>query len=220
MFETLTGWEWVVFIVLVLLFFIGAAVFVIVLLYKRAWPESYVVLDDIDGTGRYKIVRRGKCKKVGFGDGGEEIYHLSGINKYRAAYGKKIGKNQTMWCIGEDGLWYNSDFGDFNLKLKQMGFNPIEKTARHLNTVIRKGLKDKYQEKTFMEKWFLPITLGLFLIVIFALAGTIWYVGSNTAKWSASNAAAMETAKAVLESANSVLQRIDQINPGGSGLRT
>lgn len=219
MLEQLTGWEWVFFIALLILFFFSSLIFLVIFLYKRAWPESYVVLEDIRGNGRFEIVRKGKCKKIRFGDGGEEIYYLQGIKKKKAAYGKRIGRNQIGWVIGQDGLWYNFDFGDFNSKLKEMGLNPAEKTIRYANVVIRKGLDEKYLDKTFFEKWFLPITLGMFFLIMVGFVGTMWYTGNQNLKITAANAASMDTAKEILETTKEVIARLDTINVGGSGIK-
>lgn len=211
-----TTTEWIIVGVLFGVFFISAIVTTIVIFYKRRWNYSFVVLEKGDGK-KYSISMRGKCRLVNFGDGGEEIFHLRGMGKWRVAYGKRISKNQVMWVVGKDGYWYNSDFDDFDEKLLKVGVMPIDRDMRYAYASVRKGIENRYNKQNFMDKYGTLISFGMLFICILAMIGFMWFNFSQQKKIIMANAEATKTSKEVMELASSVLANIDNIKSGGSG---
>ena len=211
-----TTTEWIIVGVLFGVFFISAIATTIVIFYKRRWNYSFVVLEKSDGK-KYSISLRGKCRLVNFGDGGEEIFNLRGLNKWRVAYGKRIAKNQVMWVIGKDGYWYNCDFDDFDDKLLKVGVMPIDRDMRYAYASVRKGIESRYNKQNFMDKYGTLISFGMLFICILAMIGFMWFNFSQQKKIIMANAEATKTSKEVMQLASSVLANIDNIKSGGSG---
>lgn len=193
---------------------IASGVISFVVIQRRSWPFKVAIAEAV-GDKPPLITRRTRARLIKFGDGGEELFLLQKPRKLRAAYGKRIGLREILFVIGDDGLWYNTDFENFNKKLKQIGLNPIDKEVRLANSSIRKGVDTDFGNKNFMEKYGEVIRTVLFVVMILAFIGMMWFLFDQQRKISATN---LETMKLVKE----VLQSIAQIkgNAPTSGLIT
>ena len=209
-FETL---DWIIVGSIFLLFFIVAAVVSFVILNRLRWNWQYV---DIDSNGN--IIKRGRARLISFGDGGEEIFFLKGLKKYRVAYGKRIGKNQIAWQFGSDGYPYNISFGQIDKRLLEAGVIPVDRDMRYAYASVRKGIEKRFDDRDFMQKYGTIIAFGMLFLCIIAMAGFLW-VGFNGQKdiTTAQNEG-MKTMKEVLELLKQVLANIDNIKTGGTGI--
>lgn len=209
--------DWIILGSIFTVFFTASGIVSFILLQKLRWNFRFVEAENIAGTG-WTITKRGKCRLVSFGDGGEEIFLLKGKKKYRVAYGKRIGKNQIMWMIGGDGYPYNVSFENLDKKLLEVGVMPIDRDMRYAYSSLRKGIENRYDKKNFMEKYGTLIAFGMLFICILAMIGFMW-VGFNGQKEIVSaSTESIKTAKEVMELAKEVLANIDNIKTGGSGL--
>lgn len=210
---------WIIFGIVVFIFFVISGIVLFILLYRRRWNFRYVVLENIAGTG-YSITGRGRCRRMAFGDGGEEIFYLQNSKKWRAAYGKRIGKNQVAWCVGEDGYWYNINFGNLDKRLQELGVEPVDKDMRYAYASIRKGIESRYNQKTFMEKYGTIIAFGMLFLCIIAMGGFMWYTGSQATKISNANAQSLVTADKILTHSDELISHLNNLQTGGSGYTT
>jgi len=211
--------EWIIIVGLFLLFFVSGLVTTIIIFYRRRWNYGYVVLENMGGD-KFVISKRGKCRLMNFGDGGEEIFYLREGSKWRVAYGKRIAKNQVMWVIGKDGYWYNSDFADFDKKLFQIGVMPIDRDMRYAYASVRKGIDNRYNKQNFMDKYGTIIAFGMLFMCILAMIGFMYFNFSQQKKLITANAEATKTSKEVMILAKDVLGNIDNIKSGGTGYIT
>lgn len=198
------------------IFFIGATIIVVWLTSKRVWNYSYTVLEYITGQG-WSISRRGKCKLVSFGDGGEEIFFLKKLKKYRSAYGKRIGKNAILWVIGQDGYWYNASFDDFDQRLLRMGVFPVDTDARYANASVRKGINARYDKTSWIEKYGVYIAFGLVLLTIIAFFVFSNNIFNKSNEYAKTNAEITKTLSETLTEVKGILSSVDNIKSGGSG---
>lgn len=199
-------------IILGLLFFVFliiGSVVAIVILSRIMWPFKVTIAEAV-GNNPPMITRRTRARLIAFGDGGEEIFKLKKPKKLRGAYGKRIGLRQVLWVIGDDGLWYNTEFGNFNKKLLEIGLSPVDRDVRLSNSSIRKGIEKNYGTKSFMEKYGTFIYFGLFMFAILVFSGVMWYVFKSQKEIMSAN---LETMKLAQE----VLSGIANIRSGGTG---
>ncbi len=216
-FSWLTNWQTILFFGMVTVFVISGGITAFVIMNKRMWPFSYVVLENVSGFGNIPT-KRGKCKLIGFGDGGEEIFFLKGTKKWRAAYGKRIGANQIAWSIGEDGYWYNTTFGNLDRKLREIGVLPVDRDMRYAYASIRKGIENRYNEKNFFEKWSVPITIGMLVIAI-VVGGISFYHGQKKINEGIQlTTENNQITKQILDQQERILSNIDNIANGGAGI--
>ena len=212
--------EIIILIALFGIFFIASGVVTGVLLYYQRWNYKFEITENINGT----VVRtkKGRCRLVAFGDGGEEIFYLKKPKKWRVAYGKRIGKNTIGWHIGEDGYWYNYSYGNFDKRMRELGVNPVDRDMRYAYASARKGLENRYDKKNFMEKYGTVIAFGMLFLCIIAMGAFLWVGFNGQQKVASINAQSMTTAKEVMEASKSLISSLAnlKLNSGGSGYTT
>lgn len=224
--NNLPGWQSVLFVVLVIAFLLVGGIITIVILSRMRWPLSYVVLEDIAGRG-FNITRKGKCRLIGFGNGGEEIVLLKHTNKLRVGYGKRIGTKQIGWAVGEDGLWYQFNFGDLNKTLRELGIMPVSVNVRLGMSSVRKGLDKRYEEGDWFDKYGKILEFGLLIIAICILTFAVVKNSKAQIETARINSEVVNTSLKVQEANQKTMSAIDEILSrinlnsnviGGSGL--
>jgi hypothetical protein len=209
--------DWIIVASIFFIFFTIAGVVGFIFLNRLRWNFKYVDIENIAGSG-YTITRRGRCRKISFGDGGEEIFYLKGVKKFRVAYGKRIGKNYIAWGIGADGYAYNVSFSDLDKKLLEIGVFPVDRDMRYAYASARKGIENRYDKKNFMEKYGTVIAFGMLFICILAMGGFLWMGFNGQKEIQANDVEVAKTLQETMKLANDVLGRVDNIKSGGSGL--
>jgi hypothetical protein len=219
--ESLAGWDLVLFWGLFGLFMITGGVICFIWLYRARWNFIWVLIQD------GKIVKRGRCRLISFGDGGEEIFFLKGINKWKVAYGKRIGTNQIAWGLGKDGYWYNIELGNVDTALLEIGVNPVDRDMRYATASVRKGIENRYTDKSFMEKWGTSITIILIILAISAQGVSSYFTlkkqGEINVQTSTANLEAVKTSERVMGLSADILGKVDNIvarQAEGSGMAT
>lgn len=213
----LPNWEWFLFGFIIFIFFASGITSLIIILGRLRWKFGVVITETINNLTQ--ITGRDRARMIKFGDGGEEIFFLKRRKKYRAGYGKRIGRNQIMWSIGEDGNWYNTTLGNFDKKLLEVGVIPVDRDVRLANSSIRKGINMRYDDKGWMDKYQGFIYASMFFFIILAFAGLMWFAFDKLQDVNSANLQAIETSKEVMELASETLSNIDNIRGGGqSGL--
>lgn len=220
----LPGWELVLFIALVIIFFLATVITCLVILSKQRWPFRYVVTEDVSGSG-HQITKRGRARLIAFGDGGEEIFYLKNLKKYRLGYGKRIGPKQVLWSVGSDGYWYNVTFGDIDKKLQELGINPVHVNVRLATSSMRKGIENRYNKADWLSKYGALVYAGVFLLALMIFGGIMYFAFDKQADISNTFAQTVEVqnqlserlATAAENLARAAGQSTEQ-NTGGSGI--
>lgn len=221
----LPGWEMVMFVVLVLAFLITGTIVTIVIMSRLRWPLKIVLISNEAGKG-YGISGRDRARVVSFGDGGEELILLKKRKKLRVGYGKRIGPKQIGFTIAQDGLWYQIDFGDFDKVLREMGLIPTSVNVRMAMASARKGLDERLQQKSWLEKYMYPLMFGMFILALLIMAGTTIYSSKKNIEIARINGATMNASgetqiatQKTLEQVNILIGKLNS-NPQfqGSGL--
>lgn len=215
----MTTLDWIILIGLFGVFFISSVTTTIIIFYRRRWNFSYVVLENVGGD-KFVISRRGKCRLMNFGDGGEEIFFLRELKKWRVAYGKRIAKNQILWVVGKDGYWYNSDFADFDKRLLKVGVMPIDRDMRYAYASVRKGIDKRYDKVNFMDKYGTMISFGMLMICIVAMIGFMWFNFSQQKKIIMANSEASKTSLEVMKAAKDVMSSVNNVKQGSGIIQT
>jgi len=206
-----SGWEYVLLGAIVFIFLIASAITTGIIYFRKKWNFTYVLLEDIGGLG-YVPTRRGRCKLLSVGDSGEEVFFIRGLNKYRTAYNKRIGKNQIAWAVGQDGYWYNITFGNLNKKLMELGVFPVDRDMRYASSAMRKYIDNTYKPKNAFEKWKDIITYGILFFCIVALCITIIYSLNKIKEGQEIMKQVNDANLKVLEMTSNILKSIDNIN--------
>lgn len=210
---------WVIFWLLFAFFFVITLAVGLYILNRFKWNYAYVVLEE-QPNGNMMITRRGRARLMSFGDGGEEIFYLKGMKKWRVAYGKRIGKNQIAWGVGKDGYWYNIDFGSLDKKLKEVGVFPVDRDMRYAYAAVRKGIDSRFENKTFLDKYGTVISFGMLFLCICAIGAFAWLNNSQQKEIAGTYAEATKTTVVLMEKMDIVVTKLNNINVGGSGVTT
>ena len=217
MFEAVTTLEWIIFIGLIAIFIICSSITVFFVMNRMKWPFLYEVWENVNG--KYIVTKRGRCRKISFGDGGEEIFFLKNMKKWRVAYGQRVGKNKVAWAVGDDGYWYNVTFGNLNKRLRELGVEPVDRDMRYAYASVRKGIEHRYNDKTFMEKYGTILSMFMVFLCICAMGVTVYITFDKINKGAAVNADVAKTQKEVMQLSKEVLGQTAQIKnnnlPGG-----
>jgi len=217
--EDTPTWLIITFIGLIVFFFLIGGVIAFVYFRRLLWPFKVTIFEDIPPYGNIPT-KRDRARFVKFGDGGEEIYYLQKAKKYRVAHGKLIGKNAIAWAIDPiSKQWYNIGFEGLDRKLKQVGVNPVHLDLRYANSALRKGIMNRYDDRSFVEKYGVPITIGMLILAIIIQGGAMWFFMNKLLQVSSANLEAIKASKEVMLSAKEVISSLINLDNTGSGLK-
>lgn len=198
-------------IFLIIFIMVGGAVGVFLINRLRVFNRKIIVFENIAGRG-YQPVYKDRARLVRLGDGGEELLYLRKKKLYRAAYGRKMGKNTYWFAIGQDGYWYNIVLGDVDAKMGMLDIEPIDRDMRYMHVAIRKNITDRYRKQSVMEKYATYIMSGIFLVIM--LIG-IWVLLNKIGDISKGSAASVQASKEVIIAAERLISSIDNTCAGG-----
>jgi len=205
------NWIWVMIFIL---FAVIVVVGVYLLIQWMTYNRKIVVFENISGQG-FQPVFKDKARLVKLGDGGEELLYLRKKKVYRTAYGRKMGKNTYWFVIGQDGYWYNSILGDLDAKMGMLDIEPIDRDMRYMHVAVRKNIAERYRKIGFMEKYGM-ITIGIITMVI--IIGGIWFITDKLAETARITGENVKASTEVVKAAGELLQGIDNVKHGGSGI--
>lgn len=201
------------FIILMVFIVIGGIVGIILINTLKVYNKKIVVFENIAGKG-YQLVYKDRARLVRLGDGGEELLYLKKKKLYRAAYGRKMGKNTYWFAIGQDGYWYNIVLGDVDAKMGMLDIEPIDRDMRYMHVAIRKNIADRYRKQSVMEKYGTYIMSGIFLVIM--LIG-IWFLLDKIGQIAEGSAASVSASKEVVIAASNIISSMDNICTQGGG---
>jgi len=194
--------------IFLLIFILILGIVAIVLMKKfKTFNKKIVVFENISGKG-YQLAFKDRARLVRLGDGGEELLYLLKKKIYRAAYGKKMGKNTYWFAIGQDGYWYNIILGDVDAKKGMLDIEPIDRDMRYMHVAIRKNIQDRYKKVNIMDKYGTFILSGIFLIIM--LIG-MWFLLDKIGDINQSSAASVEASEDVVKSTKNVIVSLDNV---------
>jgi len=204
-------WIFVVFIIL-----IGVGIGLWFYINKKLFNKKIVLFEDVSGKG-LEPTFKDKAKLVKIGNQGEEVLYLKKKKVYRVAYGKKISKDTYWFVAGPDGYWYDFVLGDLDRESHEAGIKFTATNMRYAYTSIESKLKERYDDKTWWDKygnWILSIS---FIAVIGVFAFLI--IREYTSIMSASTKA-MELSKEVTAEIRQLVGSLHNLKSGGSGLES
>jgi hypothetical protein len=191
----------------ILLIAIGIAIIIWLIYDRRVYNKKIIVFENISGQG-YQPSLKDRARLIKLGDGGEEILYLKKKKVYRAAYGRKMGKNTYWFAVGQDGYWYNSVLGDVDAKMGMLDIEPIDRDMRYMHVAIRKNIQDRYRKQSWMEKYGVIMIIG------------IWFLLDKIAEIAGTTASNIETARALQEANQQILSGLDNIKGSSGFIRT
>lgn len=204
----------ITYILIAVLVFISIAIGIWIFMTNKKFKYKIILFENIGGQG-YKVAYKDRARLIKIGDGGEEILYLRKLKSYRAAYGRKMNKNEYWFAVGQDGYWYNFLLGDLDAKMNMLDIEPIDRDMRYMHVAIRKNITERYRKVGFMEKYGVMVFSGIFII---AMIIALWLMLDQIGELIEQAATATSAGAKTLEVVTNALARVDSICSGGSGI--
>lgn len=216
----LPGWQLIIFFIVAFLFLAIGCMIAFRILYLRTWPIRVMIIHrNVRSQGSH-IAGWDRAKLIGFLRTGEEIYYWRKKKKYRIGNEEYVCATPKMmaWARGRDGYYRNIGFADVDKELRRMGLVPIGMEMRMATGLVDQGLEQRHDARTFLEKWMVPITIGMLILSILANGGMFVWQEKERNKGKASEAQLAQTNKETMQLAKEVLNSIANLRAGGTGL--
>ncbi len=203
-------------LIVLIIFIIAGGIVGSVLIHRfKVFNKKIVVFENVSGRG-YQVIFKDRARLLRLGAGGEELLYLKKKKLYRAAYGRKMGKNTYWFAIGQDGYWYNIVLGDVDAKMGMLDIEPIDRDMRYMHVALRKNINDMYKKPNIMEKYGTYIMSGIFLIIM--LVG-IWLLLNKIGTISEGQSSSIQASENLVISSEKLITSIDNIcTSGGSSI--
>jgi len=205
---------------LVIIFFVIALIFmaicsVLIFLFIRWWQYKYKIILFQRINGQFQQTGKIKAKLIAIGKGGDQAIILNKPKKILPTPSIQSGKNTFNYFISDDGEWINFSFGDFDEDRREIGSQFLDKEMRYARTSLQHMGEQRYDKRGFLEKYGGMIA---YTVLILVTCIGLWLIVDKMVDVSNSVNAGVETADKVLQKADSILGKVDNINSGGSGL--
>ena len=182
---------------------------------KRIFNKEIVIFENLSGQG-WQVTGKDKARFLRLSKDGTEVLFLKKKKMPLTAYGRKMGKNQYWFAIGQDGGWYNFLLGDLDAKMGLLDIEPVDRDIKYVSVAMRRNAKEDYGAKqSFMDKWGVWMFSILWLII--GIAGASYLIdqmGDIASQLASAASAFSETAEPIQRA----LGHVDSICQGGTGL--
>jgi hypothetical protein len=205
---------YILLIVAIAIFLICGAIIIFIVYHYRIYRRKIIVFENIAGKG-YQLAGKDRAKVVRIGVGGEELLYLRKQRVFRTAYGRKMGKNQYWFAIGQDGYWYNIVLGDLDAKMGMLDIEPIDRDMRYMHVAVARNIIDRYRKTSWADKY-LPMIYMAILLLVFLVG--MWFLLDKMKDTASIINEGQETHLETMKITKEVLGAVDTIK-GGSGIR-
>jgi hypothetical protein len=214
------GWYLVILIFLVVLFLASGGIITFVFLSRRRWNIKVMLLHKNIASSGSHIAGWDRARLVGLLPTGEEIYYWKKRKKFRIGNEIYVGGSPKVmaWARGSDWYYRNVGFDDVDKRLKRMGITPTDINMRMATGVVDQAIQERHDSRTFLEKWAVPITIGMLILAILVTAGGNWWSAHEANKGKATDLEVAKTNKEVAQLSKEILITITNLRGGGTGL--
>jgi len=183
---------------------------------KKIYRYEIVVFENISGDG-WRVAMKDKAKLLRLSNDGTEVLYLKKKKMPLTAYGKKMGRNQYWFAIGQDGGYYNFVLGDLDAKMGMLDIELIDRDIKYASAAMRRNTAENYGKKeTFMDKYGSWVFGG---VTIFILIFGIWFLLDKMGDIATQLAGASNAFAQTAEPIQQALARVDSICSGGTGIQ-
>ncbi len=191
----------------------GGIVFYIII--KKMYYKQLVIFEKVGGN--IQVTKKDTARDIRLGEAGDYILHTRRFKKFLPSPTIQTGINTFWYYIREDGEWINFGLEDIDAVMRKAKAHFLDKEMRYARTAMQKNLKDRLLKITFWDKYGAMLMWTMYI----AIVGIMTYLLFD--KWielSSEVARMVDTSAEVMELARDVLQNVDNIKSGGSGIET
>ncbi len=204
---------WVV-LILAILVFAAVGILIVWMVFQRKIYNKKIVLFENTGQG-YHVAGKDRARTIKVGNGGDELLFLKKRKVYRTAYGRKMGKNEIWFAVGQDGYWYNCILGDLDAKMGMLDIEPIDRDMRAFHVAATRNIMESYGKQTFMQKYGVLVISSIFLLVMII---AIWLLMSKAGDLIEAAKPVAEALTFAAEEMTKAVGSLDVVYSGGSGI--
>jgi len=188
--------------------------FLIWFILNRKYNMKIIIYEKIGSS--FVPTRTDKGTLVRLSTAGDTITYLKKEKKYLANPTIQMGNRVYWFFIREDGEWINFGLDDLDGLSKKVGAKFLDKEMRAWRTAIQKGLKDRYDAPSFMQKYGAYVIAFSFLGLL--IVGT-WLLWDKWLELATTTNSGVELSGQVTEKIGNLLTAMDNLCSGGSGIR-
>ncbi len=199
-------------LVLVIVFAVVGIFATIMIIKRMKYNKKIVIFEKIGGS--WEATKQDRAMDIKFSTAGDLIIHLAKHKLYRPYPQIQTGRRTYWYAIREDGEWINFGIEDIDLKMKRMDIHFLDKEMRYARTQIQKGLKDRYEQPTFWEKYGMKL-IGIAYASI--LGVFVWLCLREFADFAGTLSNVTEAVARLIDRADGILLSMDNVCSGGTG---
>lgn len=195
----------ITWLILIGIFSIIAGVVTYFIIQKRVYRNKIILFEKING--RWVDTGKDSAKEIKFGDLGMVILYCKKHKKYVARPSKQSGVRKWYFKVRGDGNWENFEFADDETSDK-LKFYSVEKNITERNVGVRKGLQDKYNEKSWLKENAIILVSIAFIMMIGIMT---WLLFDKWIDLAGKTNAGVEASGKVMEKAGEILDKLNVV---------
>lgn len=155
---------WIVVIVFIVLFAAIMITIAVVIVIRMRFNKKIVIYDKING--RWERTGKDRATELKYGTAGDTVFLLRKRKKYLPRPEEQTGRKEYWFGIRGDGEWVNIGIEDIDFAMKKLKVRFVHPEARYARTALHKGIRERYEKKSFMEKYGQMIQMGISIVAI------------------------------------------------------
>lgn len=201
-------------IAIVIIFCVIAIVFSIILfmvIQNKRYKYRIIIFENINGI--WVDTSNDKAMELRFGDMGTSILYFKKMRRYEPFPQHFAGKYKVYYRK-RGGVLENWEHRDTTDKADDNFMQMIKAMLFH-HTAINRGLEKRYNQMTWLKEY-APIIVSVVFIILIGVF--TWLLFDKWIELAKTTNTGVETAGKVMDKADSILGKLDNIKSGGSGI--
>lgn len=182
----------------------------IYLVNRLKYKYRIVVFEKINGI--WQDTRKDKAMEFKLGKSGDNAFYIRRHKKIVPIPTIQTGIRKFWYAIREDGEWINIGIEDIDLAMRKVKARFLDKEMRHSRTAMQQLLKERYDKPSF---WSVYGGLIAYTVLILITGIMMWLLFDKFLDIGNSVTGAVNTAQQVLEKADQILGKLDNLQSGG-----
>jgi len=206
--------NFVTWMIIIVILAVMGIVLLIFIIYRLKFDKKIIIWEEIGSQAEPS--RKDRATELKISRAGDSVFYLRKHKKWLPIPSYQVGKKTYHYYIRSDGEWINMKFANFDAQAKEMGAVFLDKEMRYARTQIQAGLKERYEKSGFMQKYGLFIFSIIYIVIIGIM---IWFLFDKWVDTASITNTAIGTANEVLEKADGIIGKLDNLCTGGSGFQ-
>jgi hypothetical protein len=197
---------WIYVLIVVVFGFILIAGLGIVLFF-RSYNTKVMLMENMSGGSNFQLSRIVRARKVRLSPAGDFfLVTFGGIPLPPNT--KKVSRNTYAYCLGSDGFYYPTVYGDFDAKRGMLDIEPTQRSVINFYRAFDIIIKNRKKKSTLEQM--LPYIALVLMFIIFVVG--MWFVIGKNNKMAEANMESAKTNADVMKAIEGVMNNPIMIN--------